>query len=277
MMIKICKCYALLLLLFLSAPAICAEKKPSDIVQIKKWLVEKRVKDVVRALRADHSKLIQTIEQRKKIQQWLGVFVFEETLNHYSKAIELQNEEPKAALGYYKKAISLEPQNWKLHGAYISLLMDQKQYEEAQRTIEEKIKEQPYLPIYNLYQQHLTLIQTKKSPFSLTCSSKEYFEIGLKYCRYLKLIIFAKQNAHSSQENEKTLGHLTKQLELPDVSYWRWHLTEKREHLQQYITTCAGRDQWTKQNKEYRLIPGICAYVDEAKTALGKGADAKKE
>lgn len=240
--------------------------KPS-LKTIKELIAQRKVAEASALLKEHGKEWIKTHQQRLEVNQWMSVFVTDEALGLFEKAVEKLDSDNDAAIDYLEKAIKLEPHNRVVSTFLFSRWMAPKEAK-ARELLDLKIIEQPYLQIFHLYKTHLQLL-AKGSPATMspspTCDAQLYDVDELDYCRLLQMIWWVKQTPQGKSNGAhaaKIIRNYSQQIKNPEAAYWLWQWSGQKEDLKIYLSKCQGLS--TKDKKAYGGFPGVCLQQKQA-------------
>ncbi|MBY0315712.1 MAG: hypothetical protein K2Q26_09345 [Bdellovibrionales bacterium] len=236
------------------------EAKPSLKV-VKELIGRRKIAEASELLRLHGKEWIRTAQQRQDVNQWMSVFVTDEGLGLFEKAVEKLDSDNEAAINYLEKAMALEPYNRLVSTFLISRLMNPKEVR-AREILELKLSQQPYLSIFQLYKVHLELL-AKGSPATMSpipkCEAQLYDSNEMDYCHLLQMMWWVKQTPKGKSNGAqaaKVIKNYSQQIKNPEAFYWLWQWSGHKEDLKNYLSKCQGLS--TKDKKAYGGIPGVC-------------------
>lgn len=236
-----------------------------DLKTVKSLLAEKKSNEAIQLLKDHHKALLRSPQDRQELGRWLSLFIFEDSMAAFERAVGFSDLKPQEAESEFKKALSIEPYNKTLIQNYASFLLTQQRWKEAVGFIDEKRAEQPYMDVYNLYGIHARS-QIGDKPAPPICESKDYDEVELKYCYLVQLIVKVSSAGSKEQLDIKDLRAQARKIKIPEAYYWVWKGREETEDLQSYVTLCKNLSD--KDKKIYKVIPGVCLKSEEAAQKL---------
>jgi hypothetical protein len=259
------KIIAWLLLLIVTAGA-----KTASLQSVRDLIENKEVDQAVAQLLAMHPKQLHKDEDVARVGKWLSVFLYDDTVALYEKAIEQAAKGDAEAHDNLLKAKEKEPHNKILRQSLISYLVDQQKNSEAQELITESQKAYPYFKVYSIYERYVQL--EKKAPADKKATAKDdkicalaqLSEDEKDFCRLVSLREMSLQKIKIDKKRLET----AKKIKLPEALFVLWEMTSSTEYLKQYMTKCQGLTD--QQKRSARLFPGVCSKVKDVEPLLKK-------
>lgn len=243
-----------------------ADSKPT-LKSVKDLIGRRKISDASMMLERHYKELIKSQAQRLEVNKWFSIFITDEALGYFEKAVEKLEIENEAATDLLEKANLIEPFHREISTFLIARLFFYKEAR-AREILQTKIKQQPYLAIFNLYQTHFQLL-AQESPATVslvpTCEPQIYQTNELDYCHLLQMIWWVKQTPKgrsNGMQAAKVIKNYSQKIKNPEAAYWLWQWSGKKEDLKSYLSKCQGLS--TKDKKAYGSIPGVCRQQAQA-------------
>lgn len=230
---------------------------------VRRSLEQKDADKAVSQLLSMYPRALQNDADIARVGKWLSVFLYDETVASYEKAIELAGKNEASAQEHLQKALLKEPHNKTLRQAYVAYLIDHDKKDEALQQIADAEKKYPYFKIYSIYRRYLTPEAKKAGARDLkVCQSTQLSADEMDFCR----AVFFREAAINKIKGDKKWIDEGKSLRYPDALYSLWEMTSSMEYLKHYITKCQGLTDQEKQSA--RLFPGVCSKVKDVEPLL---------
>lgn len=245
-----------------------ATRKPiQSLGSVRAAIENKDTEKAVQILKDMYPQGLQRPADVERVAQWLSLFLLDETVSLYEKAVELSTKKEASAEDYFRRALAKEPHNKILHQTLIAFLMDQSKTKDALAAIELAEKNYPYFKIFSLYKRYLVpptgAIDDKKTlREQKNCGQWALSTEEGEFCRTVFLREVAKNRA---KLDKKTLDE-QRSITSPEALFSLWEMTSNMEYLKQYVTKCQGRSDQEKRSA--RLFPGVCSKVTDVEALL---------
>lgn len=249
--------------------SVSAQVPAPSLSSVRQAIEKKDMERAVRDLKALYPAGLQKTADVERVSQWMSLFLFDETVALYEKAVELSSKKEMSAEDYFRKALLKEPHNKVLHQSLITHLIDQKKTNEALVVIDHAEKSYPYFKVFSLYRRYLVPIKLSSEESKKTiikeqrlCMSTPLSAEAVDFCRFVLLREATGKKVKldaKAMEDQKTI--LT-----PDALFSLWEMTSDTEYLKQYVTKCHGRTE--QEKRADRLFPGVCSKVTDVEALL---------
>lgn len=249
---------------FCSLLTVCgAHASGLTLYEVRQLIEKKDVDKAVSSLHSMYPKQFSKDEDVARVGKWLSVFLYDDTVAFYEKAVELAAKGESAAYEQLQKAKEKEPHNKTVRQTLLAYLIEQDKKSEAIKLLEESQKLYPYFKIYQAYALYMTGAGTgdKKKDLKL-CATGQFSKEEKDFCKFTLLRDFV---AQKSKADAKRIEE-AKSLAFPDTLFLLWEMTSSTEYLKQYITKCQGLTEQEKRSA--RLFPGICSKVKDVEPLL---------
>lgn len=250
-------------ILFCCVVGFAAEVKGPQISDVRQSIENKESQKAVEQLQLIHSTGRLKESDVSRVSGWLSLFLYDETVATYEKALELAGKTDPRAQEELQKALAKEPNNKILHQSYIVYLIDQGKVEEARTYILGMEKKYPYFRIFSIYLRFLTKATQKATPKEQKmCSTASLSAEEKDFCRF----VFIKEHLGLKLKVDKKMIAEAQQIQFSEVLFLLWEMTSNMEYLKQYITKCQTLTD--KEKRSARLFPGVCSKVTEVEPLL---------
>ncbi len=237
----------------------------AGLVDVRELVASKKITEAAQLLKKDQQRLLKDLESQKQVAKWFSIFLYESSMEVYNQAEELVDVDPSAATDKFKELMTREPHNKIAMSAFISFLLNQKKWSEAQELIDQGRKDTPFFYIYNIYAAQSELLQERPAQ-KLNCELL-YLEPTEKDLCYLTVLqTKALEVGPKRKPNEVELKKIAGKIKIPEAQYWLWKATSKETYLRSYESLCKNLS--IKDKKNYRNVPSLCAKMPEVKTLL---------
>jgi len=196
-----------------------------------------------------------------EVNRWFSLFLYDDSLGLYEKALENISKDPASAEEDLQKVLRGEPYNKVALQTYVSFLIDQKRVKEAKEQIENTARQMPFLSIFETYASYVSLMGDAVMatiPAVSGCEKRGFNEVETDFCNLTRLISQVK----TGQDVKKLAAKIT----LPDAKYWLWMRSKNPADLKAYLTLCQTLSG--KVKKSYRIVPSVCAKMQDAEKHL---------
>lgn len=242
-----------------------AAAAPSSLEQVRELIAAKKTTEAVAILKADHARLVRGEKDFKNVNQWLSLFLYENSMELYEKAEELAPTDPSGAKEQFEALLEKEPNNKVAMCAYLKFLIEQKKWGDAKAFAEKSAALLPYFPIFSVYKSLIALNQNEATVVVI-CDKKAMTSVEAELCQLAHLIAKVQSRDPKKKVHEQELKNLAGRSTIPDAHYWLWKATQNLTHLRTYVKHCHGLTE--KYKKNYRIVPDLCAKMREAESQL---------
>jgi len=252
----------------LSAPIVAAAataEKPPSLEQVRDLIAAKKTAEAVGILKTDWQRLLKTEKDYHDVTQWLSIFLYENSMELYEKAEELAPTDAGGATEQFEQLMEKEPYNKIAISSYLAFLIDQKKYTVAQILLDRALLQFPYFPVFSVYKTLLLEAQDQAGA-TVACDKKSMGAVELELCQLSHLVVKVKARDAKRKPSEQELKNLAGKTTIPDAQYWVWVATKNENYLKRYVSLCQGLTE--KYKKNYRIVPGLCAKMQEAQSQL---------
>lgn len=239
-----------------------ASAKQSPLQEARAFIEKKDTEQAVKILRAMYPLQLKSEADVSRVSQWLSVFLYDETVASFEKAVQLSEEKNEGSSEEFKKALAKEPHNKKLHQAYIVSLIDARKESEALLQIELAEQQYPYFKIFSVYKEYLKPQLFKEKSDLRYCRAAYLLPEEREFCS----AVFIKAAAQRRETLRPEIINQGLKLFYPDVLFFLWEMTSRKEYLNKYLDKCRNEAQAIKQTA--RLYPGLCAKHQEVEKLL---------
>lgn len=240
----------------------------ASLQDVRQLIEKKEVDQAVAQLAAMSPRQFGKDEDVARVGKWLSVFLYDDTVALYEKAIEQASKGEAAAYDQLLKAKDKEPHNKIVRQSLLAYLIDQQKTSEAQQLIEESQKNYPYFKIYSIYARYLqpqkisALDKKGASKEQKLCTSGQFSLDERDFCKF---VLLREASAQKLKVDKKKIEE-AKGISFPDALFVLWEMTSSTEYLKQYMTKCQGLTD--HQKRSARLFPGMCSKVKEVEPLL---------
>lgn len=239
-----------------------AASMPSPLQEARVYIERKDTESAVKILEKMYPRQLKSESDVSRVAQWLSVFLYDETVASFEKAVELAEEKNEGSAEEFKKALAKEPHNKKLHQAYIVSLMDANRLSEALSHIEFVEKKYPYFQIFSIYKEYIKSDSVKEKRDPRRCKTVYLSSQEREFC----VAVFIKGAAQRRETLSPEVISQGLKLFYPDVLFFLWEVTSRKEYLNKYLERCRSEAQSIKQTA--RLYPGLCLKHQEVEKLL---------
>lgn len=234
-----------------------------SLYEVRQLIEKKDVDKAVSSLQSMYPKHFGKDAEVERVGKWLSVFLYDDTVAFYEKAIELAAKGESSAYDQLLKAKEKEPHNKVVRQSLLAYLIEQNKKSEAQKLLEESQKLYPYFKIYHVYALYMNVesADEKKKDVKL-CGSEQFSKEEKDFCKFTLLRDFAAQKLKADKKRIED----AKALAFPDALFVLWEMTSSTEYLKQYMTKCQGLTEQEKRSA--RLFPGMCSKIKDVEPLL---------
>lgn len=243
----------------------CAESVATATITmetLKQLFLEKRVDEAADTLKHHHAKLLRSLENQKRVAQWLSAFQFESSLGLFEKTLELISN--KGDRGEIEKnflqILEREPHNTSALNQYIGFLLSSEKYKQAQEKIQWARTELPYLQTYNVFSAWLELREGTGAVSKILCESATLLGPEKEFCIYVKSL--EKIQTSKAAKVTPEIRALVKKTTIPNANYYLWKKWKNPEDKQKYLSSCQSLSG--KQRRAYLFVPELCKYDENS-------------
>jgi predicted Zn-dependent protease len=230
---------------------------------VREAIEKKDVDAALKALSVMHTQKRLAEKDLVRVSDWLSIFLYEDTMATYEKALELSVLKDTTATAEFEKALRKEPNNKRLLQSYITFLINQNKKEEAEVALNDARKKYPYFRVFDLYESFL------KGTGAVEPMKCNYAQLSAEEKDFCELLSLRQQSLHGAHKNKNI--ELAKRLAYPEAQFYLWEMTSNQEYLKKYISKCDGLSD--KQRRAYSLVPGVCSKKNEVESLLTETPD----
>jgi hypothetical protein len=247
-----------------------AGAKTAPLQVVRDLIENKDVDQAVVHLLAMYPKQLNRDEDVVRVGKWLSVFLYDDTVALYEKAIEQAAKGEAAAYDNLLKAKEKEPHNKILRQSLIGYLVDQQKDSEAEQLIADSQKAYPYFKVYSIYLRYLQSGKSAQADKKAAirdekiCMSAQLSEDEKDFCKF----VFLREMSLQKIKIDKKHLESAKKIKFPEALFVLWEMTSSTEYLKQYMTKCQGLTD--QQKRSARLFPGVCSRVKDVEPLLKK-------
>ncbi len=251
------------------APATTTPAHSSASLATVRLAIEKKdMEKAVRDLKALYPARLQNAADVERVSQWMSLFLYDETVAYYEKAVELAAKNDPGAEESFRKALAKEPHNKLLQQSLITYFIDQKKMADALTAITSAESKYPYFKVFSLYRRYVqpakTAVNDKRAAVrdQKTCVSSPLSADAMDFCR---AVLLREAVANKVKFDKKTVDEL-KSIRYPEALFSLWEMTSDVEYLKQYISKCRALSD--QEKRLARLFPGVCSKVNDVEPLL---------
>lgn len=242
---------------------------PASLANVRAAIEKKDTEKAVYELKRLYPAGLQRRADVQRVSQWMSLFLFDETVALYEKAVEMSAKKDAAAEDFFRKALVKEPHNKTLHQSLITHLIDYKKTKDALSAITAAEDAYPYFKVFSLYRRYLE--PTKMLPGETHrakakgqhfCSNAPLSDDAVDFCR---AVLLREDVSNKVRRDKKTIEEY-KSIRNPEALYSLWEMTSSTEYLKQYVAKCQSRTDQEKRTD--RLFPGVCSKVTDVEALL---------
>lgn len=237
--------------------------KTKSLKNVREYIEKKDMSRAVEILAEMYPRDLQNETDIARVAKWLSVFLFDETISHYEKALELALKGDPSTGEELKKALLKEPNNKILNQMSISLALDGQRLEDASAQIQGAQKKYPYFKIFSLYKYYLKPSKVRASlKQQEICQTQHFSDEEKDFCR----AVFLREAAQLKLKLDKKSLMSALSIKYPEALFSLWEMTSQGEYLKQYLAKCNGLSD--KEKRQLVLFPSACTRVIEVETLL---------